>query len=393
LEATIAASPRYDALRTYILGGTPPVTAAPAFTDQPDSVTKAVGTNHTFSVVVSGKPAPTLQWRKNGVNIAGATSPSYTLSNIQSSDAATYTVVATNSVSSTTSANAVLTVTTGGGNPGGGSVVTLDSSDPAKFSTNTGWWSLDLAGAQGGSTYTSTNNAANLATYTPGLSGTYKLEVFVPAWTRLSTGVPYTVKHASGSTPITLNQAAAAGTWVRLGSADFTLDAASTITVSGAVTQVAGQTEKRALADALRFTPATPPPPPSSGLKFEVETLAHTQSDTLTTYNEAAASGGSYDHLAANAVGDYVQYTANVPTAGTYTIKVAFKGAASRGRAQLKIDGTNQGAPFDQRPPGYQSVTLGTKTLSAGNHTFRFQVSGTSGTGYSLSVDALTLTR
>jgi hypothetical protein len=130
-----------------------------------------------------------------------------------------------------------------------------------------------------------------------------------------------------------------------------------------------------------------------NSIVYQVETLAHTQSDKLTTYNEAAASGGSYDHLAANAVGDYVQYTANVPTAGTYTIKVAFKGAANRGRAQLKIDGTNQGAPFDQRPPGYQSVTLGTKTLSAGNHTFRFQVSGTSGTGYSLSVDALTLTR
>jgi hypothetical protein len=129
-----------------------------------------------------------------------------------------------------------------------------------------------------------------------------------------------------------------------------------------------------------------------AGTVYQAESLPRTQSDTVTTYNEAGASGGSYDHLAADAVGDYVEYTLHVATAGAYDISVAYKGMASRGIARLKIDGANQGSTFDQRlNPGFQSVSLGSKQLSAGNHTFRFEVVGTSGSGYSLTVDAITL--
>jgi hypothetical protein len=131
----------------------------------------------------------------------------------------------------------------------------------------------------------------------------------------------------------------------------------------------------------------------TSGSTFEVENLTHTQSDTVTTYSETAASGGKYDVLASNAVGDFVEYTVNVPTAGTYTVSVRYKAMASRGIAQLRIGPDTQGAPFDQRATGYQSVSLGPKAFTAaGATTFRFQVTGTSGTGYSLSIDSITLT-
>jgi hypothetical protein len=279
----------------------------------------------------------------------------------------------------------------GSGSGGGGTPVVIDSGDLTKFSTNTGWWSVALTDARGGSAYTSANNSANLATYTPGLSGAYSIEAYIPSgWTRASTGVNYTINHAGGSTPVTVNQVSAAGTWVRLGSGNFTLASGSTVVVSGGVVQDADSTEERALADALRFTPAATG---GAVVRFEVENLPRTQSDAVTTYNEAGASGGAYDHLAANAVGDYVEYTVNVPVAGTYAVALGYKAHNSRGICQLKIDGANQGSTFDQRlNPGFQSVSLGSRQLSAGNHTFRLQVTGTSGTGYSLSADNITLT-
>ena len=85
-------------------------TVAPAFTTQPASQTLAAGSSATFNVVATGNPAPTYQWRKNGTNLSGATTVTLTLSNVQARDAATYTVVATNSAGSATSNGAVLTV-------------------------------------------------------------------------------------------------------------------------------------------------------------------------------------------------------------------------------------------------------------------------------------------
>lgn len=87
-----------------------PATSAPAFTTQPASQTVSVGNPVTFNAVASGSPTPTYQWKKGGVNISGATSASYTISSVALGDANTYTVVATNSAGSVTSANATLSV-------------------------------------------------------------------------------------------------------------------------------------------------------------------------------------------------------------------------------------------------------------------------------------------
>jgi gliding motility-associated-like protein len=73
------------------------------------SVTQCAGTNATFTVTASGT-AIAYQWRKNGTNIAGATSASYTINNISASDAAGYTVVITGTCGTLTSAIATLTV-------------------------------------------------------------------------------------------------------------------------------------------------------------------------------------------------------------------------------------------------------------------------------------------
>jgi len=88
------------------------ITVAPTFTTQPLGETVTAGGAVTFTVAASGSPAPTLQWKKGGAAISGATTTTYTISNVLTDDAGSYTVVATNSVSSVTSNAAVLTVNT-----------------------------------------------------------------------------------------------------------------------------------------------------------------------------------------------------------------------------------------------------------------------------------------
>jgi hypothetical protein len=125
---------------------------------------------------------------------------------------------------------------------------------------------------------------------------------------------------------------------------------------------------------------------------YECEILAKTSSDTVSTYTDSLASGGKWTYLAANAVGDYVEYTLNVSAAGTYDIVLGYKKAASRGVCQLKIDGTNQSATVNQSGSGWAQAALGSKALSAGNHTFRFQVTAANASSYALSCDVIKLT-
>lgn len=85
-------------------------TVAPAITTQPVSQTVNAGDSVTFTAAASGNPTPTYQWRKNGVDISGATGTSYTINGVAAGNAGNYTVLATNAVGSDLSAAAVLTV-------------------------------------------------------------------------------------------------------------------------------------------------------------------------------------------------------------------------------------------------------------------------------------------
>ncbi|MDF2188176.1 PQQ-dependent sugar dehydrogenase [Paraflavitalea sp. CAU 1676] len=84
---------------------------APTITAQPQNVSVPVGGTATFTVSATGSPAPTYQWRKGTTNIAGATANSYTITNVQASQAGQYNVVVSNSAGSVTSSNATLAVT------------------------------------------------------------------------------------------------------------------------------------------------------------------------------------------------------------------------------------------------------------------------------------------
>jgi Ig-like domain-containing protein/uncharacterized protein DUF642 len=83
-------------------------------TSQPQSLTTPVGANATFSVTATGQAPLTYQWRFNGSNIAGATSSTFTQTNVQAADGGNYDVVVSNGSGPVTSAVATLTVVPAG---------------------------------------------------------------------------------------------------------------------------------------------------------------------------------------------------------------------------------------------------------------------------------------
>lgn len=89
----------------------PPVaTAAAAITSQPLSQTVTVGAAATLTVAASGG-ALSYQWTRNGADVAGATSASYTLQAVQAADsAAVWRVQVRNALGSATSQPVMLTV-------------------------------------------------------------------------------------------------------------------------------------------------------------------------------------------------------------------------------------------------------------------------------------------
>lgn len=116
-------------------------------------------------------------------------------------------------------------------------------------------------------------------------------------------------------------------------------------------------------------------------LLLEAEDLAvASNSDSLQVVADAGASAGDFHLMNANVVGDQITYTVNVATSGTYQVVTGLAKQGNRGIFQLKVDGTNLGAAQDYyaagSTPQYEERNLGTVTLSAGNHSFRFECTG-----------------
>jgi hypothetical protein len=86
------------------------VEAPPVIVAQPAPQYVSDGASARFTVSVAAVPGAAYQWRKNGVNVAGATSASLSFSSVSTADVGTYSVVATNSIGSTTSSGADLVI-------------------------------------------------------------------------------------------------------------------------------------------------------------------------------------------------------------------------------------------------------------------------------------------
>ncbi|MGC8989851.1 MAG: LamG-like jellyroll fold domain-containing protein, partial [Verrucomicrobiia bacterium] len=98
-----------DRILAHYQAGAP--VGPPVIKVHPQSITVTEWDAATFSVVADG--AKTYQWRKNGADIPGATSPTYAMAEVKLSDAGSYTVVVTNDAGAVESNPAVLTVNPG----------------------------------------------------------------------------------------------------------------------------------------------------------------------------------------------------------------------------------------------------------------------------------------
>ena len=82
----------------------------PTITDQPDNITVPEGQRATFQVTASGAAPLAYQWKKNGVNLSGGNSATYSIPTVMPSHAGSYQVLVSNSAGSVLSRTATLTV-------------------------------------------------------------------------------------------------------------------------------------------------------------------------------------------------------------------------------------------------------------------------------------------
>ncbi|MFA5344625.1 MAG: Ig-like domain-containing protein, partial [Kiritimatiellia bacterium] len=109
--------------------------APPAIAAQPANKTVTMGQPAGFSVTAYGTAPLKYQWRRNGVNIAGATAAGYTNPATVSGDSgAKYSVVVSNTLGKVTSTNAILTVNCPPAAPSG-----LNATAAASSRVNLAW--------------------------------------------------------------------------------------------------------------------------------------------------------------------------------------------------------------------------------------------------------------
>jgi len=82
----------------------------PYITVQPFNQTASAGATVTLAALVAGAQPLSYQWQRDGTNVPGGTGAVLTMANVQSTNAGSYSVVATNAQGTATSASALLTV-------------------------------------------------------------------------------------------------------------------------------------------------------------------------------------------------------------------------------------------------------------------------------------------
>ncbi len=374
---------------------------APAITTQPSSQSVTAGANVTFTAAASGSPAPTYQWRKDGNNLSGATSDSLSLTNVQTGDAGTYTVVATNSAGTATSNGAVLTVAAA-------TVAPAITTQPSSQSVTAGANVTFTAAASGNPTPTyqwrkdgnaisgATNATLNLANVQTSDAGTYTVVATNSAGSATSNGAVLTVSAATVAPAITTqpqSQTAAPGA-----SVTFTAAASGSPTptyqwqkdgnaIGGAtnaslsLTNVqAGDAGTYAVVATNSAGSAT-----SNGAVLTVSAATVAPSFTTQPQSQTAAPGGSVTFTAAasgnpaptyqwrkdgNAISGATNASlalTNVQAgdAGTYTVVATNSaGTATSDGAVLTVSAATTAPTFTTQPQGQTAATGGSATFT-----------------------------
>lgn len=171
------------------------------------TMTVAVGQKVSIEVTAEGSQPFTYQWYKNGTAIANATSSTYVINSVATTDGATYTATVTNSIDTTTSDTAVLTVIAALTPPTISThpvSQTVTAGNAATFSvTATGSGTLKYQWTKGGVNITgATSSSYTITSPTTADAGTYAVVVTNTEGTASSTPV------TSNSATLTVNAAA-----------------------------------------------------------------------------------------------------------------------------------------------------------------------------------------
>ena len=208
------ASPQSGTVKLHINLGNPVTIGT-----QPQDVTSPSGSNASFTVSANGMTNYTYQWRFGGTNLAGATSASFTRTNVLSAQAGSYDVVVMNPINSVTSSVATLTIYSGTlnitnqpqnrtGVVGTNITFTVGASGAAPLGYQ---WRLN-----GTNLPAKTNNTLALNNIQPANAGTYSVNVSDANGSLASSNATLTVWVAPGITLQPISQSAAPGSVVTL---------------------------------------------------------------------------------------------------------------------------------------------------------------------------------
>jgi hypothetical protein len=227
---------------TLTVGAT---TVAPTIATQPANQTVTAGQTASFAVTANGTAPLNYQWQKNGANINGATSASYTTPATATADSgSTYRVVVSNSAGTATSNAAALTVSAA-------AVAPTITTQPANQTVTAGQTASFAVTANGTAllNYQWQKNGANIngatsasyttpATTTSDSGSTYRVVVSNSAGTATSNAatltvnaVPGTLKSYSTNFPLAENPISEGGNWINGGASG--LDWANVRTTPG----------------------------------------------------------------------------------------------------------------------------------------------------------------
>lgn len=211
--------PRYWRLRAAVglnsgsYDVTPPT--APVLLTQPADQTLATGDTLTLTVSAAGTSPLTYAWSLNGTPIPGATSSIYTVANVTSAHAGSYTVTVTNAAGSVTSAPATVSVTTTNtptivtqpvsqnATIGGSVTFTVSASGSGPFTYQWRKNGTPIAGA--------TSASLELTNLTSASAGSYTVVVTGPGGSQTSAAAVLTIHQPSYLTNLSVRAGMVAG--------------------------------------------------------------------------------------------------------------------------------------------------------------------------------------
>lgn len=136
--------------------------------------------------------------------------------------------------------------------------------------------------------------------------------------------------------------------------------------------------------------------PEETRYRYECEDLTYTASVGAGMYKDNACSEGENLSLFSEKAGETIEFTLNVPTAGSYEVCVGTKRAANKGKFVSYVEGLPTGLVQDTYSDAnsFPKESLGTVYFAeGGDKVFKFETTGknSSSSGYNVSFDYIEL--